>query len=474
MKSTELEPSCGSRLVVHLQPAIPKDVEVPTRRVTELRKWVSGGQVRFIRRPMRRSPAPNSCPTTPAIRPAQSWVILLFILAFSHLRAQTPADIARLNQQITPITAVRAGSGFTDLAPLAPVVASARVVGLGECTHGTHEVFQLKHRLLEYLVTQQGFTTLALEVDYGWGEILNEYIQTGAGDSLTVRKAVGFGIWDTTEFWDMVEWMRAYNQQHAAKIRYVGIDMQNPEPNLLRLENFATQRADTLLQRQVRNLRTAYSAPDQGSADARQRLVRLSDELVQHLQAVADPAAMQQHGQVLRQRAELSIETRDQAMATNVAWLLQQEPTAKVVLWAHNTHLRRDEDHPQLGRFLARQLGPAYVAVGFATGHGTASVFNPDGSAHALVLAPPTPNAFEAWLDQATPPNYFLTLRSAAATSKWLTKRQKFRFIGATGPPGGTKSQFLWHAPLSKAFDALFYLHETSASQPYRAAHPAR
>lgn len=132
----------------------------------------------------------------------------------------------------------------------------ARVVGLGESTHGSHEVFQLKHRLLEYLVTQQGFTTLALEVDYGWGKILNEYIQTG-GDSLMMRKAAGFYVWNTTEFWDMVAWMRDYNQQHAAKIRYVGIDMQDPAPNLLRLEHFATQRADTVLRRQVQNLITS-------------------------------------------------------------------------------------------------------------------------------------------------------------------------------------------------------------------------
>jgi erythromycin esterase len=74
------------------------------------------------------------------------------------------------------------------------------VVGLGESTHGSHHFFQLKHRLPEYLVTQQGFTTLALEVDYGWGEILNEYIQTESSDSLTVHQAADFRIWDTTEF----------------------------------------------------------------------------------------------------------------------------------------------------------------------------------------------------------------------------------------------------------------------------------
>jgi erythromycin esterase len=424
---------------------------------------------------MIRSSSPNGRPTTPASRSTRSWISLLFLLAFSQLRAQTPTDIARLNQQIAPLAAVLAGSGFVDLAPLAPVVAPARVVGLGESTHGTHEVFQLKHRLLEYLVTQQGFTTLALEVDYGWAEILNEYIQTGTGDSLTVRKAAGFHIWDTTEFWDMVEWMRAYNQQHTVKIRYVGIDMQDPAPNLLRLAHFATQRADTVLERQVQNLSTFYSASNQASSDTTQRLVRLSDELLQHLQAVAAPAAMKQHAQVLRQRAGgVDFWGRDQAMAANVAWLLQQEPAAKVVVWAHNAHIRRDDDQPRMGQLLSRQLGPAYVAVGFATGHGTASIFTPDGAARALVLAPPIPNCFEAWLDQATPPNYLLNLRSAATSDKWLTKRRKFRHLGETGGRNGAEGQFMWYAPLPNAFDALFYLHETSASQPYRTAHPAR
>jgi erythromycin esterase len=426
---------------------------------------------------MRSSPAPYGHPTL-SINPAgRSWMKLLFLLVFTQLRAQAPGDITRLNQQLTPLTAVRAGSGFTDLASLAPVVAPARVVGLGESTHGSHEVFQLKHRLLEYLVTQQGFTTLALEVDYGYAETLNEYLQTGAGDSLTVHQAVGFDIWDTIEFWDLVKWLRAYNQQHAAKIRYVGLDMQNPEPNLLRLEHFATQRADTVLRWQVRELRAYYAVLAQASAATKQRLVRLSDELVQHLQTVAAPAAMQQHGQVLWQRARMTqaangILFRDQAMATNLAWLLRQEPAAKVVLWAHNIHIQRDKSYPLMGQYLAKQLGPAYVALGFATGHGTARVLDPDRSSRALVLASPPADSFEGWLDQATVPTYFLPLGRAA--DKWLTKSRKFRFIGYNEPPGGAQGQFMGFPPLSNAFDALFYLHETSAAQPYRTAHPAR
>jgi erythromycin esterase-like protein len=143
-----------------------------------------------------------------------------------------------------------------------------------------------------------------------------------------------------------------------------------------------------VLQRQVRPLGTYYVASGKATATTKQGLLRLTDELVQHLQAVAAPAAMQQHGQVLQQRAsKMDFGERDQTMAANVARVIRQEPAAKVVVWAHNQHIWRDEEQLRMGQ----QLGPAYVALGFSTGHGTASVFAPDGSARALVLAPPLP-----------------------------------------------------------------------------------
>jgi hypothetical protein len=82
---------------------------------------------------------------------------------------------------------------------------------LGECTHGMG-VFQLKHRLLEYLLTHKLLSTLSFKFNYRWGEILNEYTQTGVGDSLTIYKAASFHVRDTIEFWNILEWLRAYNQ----------------------------------------------------------------------------------------------------------------------------------------------------------------------------------------------------------------------------------------------------------------------
>ncbi|MDF7815226.1 erythromycin esterase family protein [Hymenobacter sp. YC55] len=408
---------------------------------------------------------------------------LLFLLLAARGQAQSPSEIAWLNQHLSAIAHLEPGPDVADLLPLAPLVSQARVVGLGEATHGSREFFQLKHRLVDYLVTQQGFTTFAIEADYGWAEILNDYIQTGQGDSLTVHSATGFEVWNTTEFWELVEWMRRYNQAHTRKLRYVGIDMQDPYPNLFRLEQFALQRADTVLRRQVRELQTCYFAlpknPYQAAAATTRRIVRLSDQLVEHLRTGAVPATLQQHGQVLRQRAQLLQQglrssVRDQAMARNVGWLLAQEPTAKIVIWAHNAHLRRDARSKRMGSYLAQQLGPAYVAAALSTGRGTANIFAADGRFLPIPLQVPVANSCEAWLDQATASTYWLSLRpsrDAGPAAQWLQQKHLFRQLGGAAQAQG---QFSWYPPLPEAFDALLYVRHTSASQSYRAAHPPK
>ena len=58
-----------------------------------------------------------------------------------------------------------AGHGFADMEPLRKVVGNARIVSLGEATHGSREFFQLKHRMLEFLATQMGFTIFSIEAN---------------------------------------------------------------------------------------------------------------------------------------------------------------------------------------------------------------------------------------------------------------------------------------------------------------------
>lgn len=74
--------------------------------------------------------------------------------------------ISWIQENAIPISHVEAGKGFDDLQPLKEILKDVKVVGLGEATHGTREFFQIKHRLLEFLVTEMGFTGFALEAPY--------------------------------------------------------------------------------------------------------------------------------------------------------------------------------------------------------------------------------------------------------------------------------------------------------------------
>ena len=71
--------------------------------------------------------------------------------------AQVEAVTKWLSGNVIPLKTVEAGHGFADLQPLKKVLKSARLVGLGEATHGSREFFQMKHRMLEFLVKEMGF-----------------------------------------------------------------------------------------------------------------------------------------------------------------------------------------------------------------------------------------------------------------------------------------------------------------------------
>ena len=81
-----------------------------------------------------------------------------------------------LKQSCIPVQHVEAGSGFADLESLKVLLRDVKVVGLGENTHGTREFCQLKHRLVEFLVVEMGFTTLAIEGSFAGFQAINDYV----------------------------------------------------------------------------------------------------------------------------------------------------------------------------------------------------------------------------------------------------------------------------------------------------------
>ncbi|MCA9712195.1 MAG: erythromycin esterase family protein, partial [Myxococcales bacterium] len=149
--------------------------------------------------------------------------------AMLHREGAAPAAaIDWIRDHHVPLRTVEAGHGLDDLAALDPVFSKAKVVGLGEATHGTREFFQLKHRMLEYLVERHGFSVFGIEANRTECRAIDRYVQTGEGDPREALAGIYFWTWNTHEVLDLIEWMRQYNESHPRKLRFVGFDAQTP------------------------------------------------------------------------------------------------------------------------------------------------------------------------------------------------------------------------------------------------------
>ncbi|MFJ8011242.1 erythromycin esterase family protein [Streptomyces sp. NPDC096339] len=396
-----------------------------------------------------------------------------------------------------PLSRLTAGASTADLQPLKKVLDGVRIVGLGEATHGTREFFQLKHRLLEFLVTELGFSALAMEASESAGPAVDAYVRHGVGDAAQALAGLGFWTWRTHEVLAMIEWMRDYNRgrREDRKVRFIGIDPQQCGGSLAVIDSFlrgtAPDRATGLLST-LRVLATAYPG---SRPDPRRSLVHDAEELLEYLRGRGpDAADALRHAQVLLRAADLVTRprqhtdpertvfaARDRYMAEAVGTILE-DPSAKVALWAHNGHITKSRHGgavPALGQHLHTQYGDAYYALGLLFGRGAFRArrtwpgpwSRPRPSAVVTNrIGPARPGTIENRLATANPGNHIVDLRGAVdaprAVQAWLGGRHGTRNFGAM-VPRWTHRFNLSPSSLAEEYDGLAYIAVSSDSRPF-------
>src|SRR5699024_8305342 len=111
---------------------------------------------------------------------------------------------------------------LTDLEPLRETVGDAAVVGLARGAHGAREFSRLTHRVLRFLVERLGFRSLAIEADVRTGSAVDSWLRTGRGDLASLLRN-DYSWWRTSEFVEVLHWMRDYNEHHRRDpVRVVG------------------------------------------------------------------------------------------------------------------------------------------------------------------------------------------------------------------------------------------------------------
>lgn len=313
----------------------------------------------------------------------------------------------RLDEYTTALATSDPELELVDLRPILDMLTNARVVGLGEATHGTHEFFELRRRVLRLLVEELDFRLIGLEAGFAETLAVDDYVVHGEGDPREALASLDLWPWNVEEMLALVEWLRRFNADRPAedRVRFYGFDAQFVEEpaaaireylsaadsgfltevddNLRSLEsegirgqryNIAEEHLDTAMSTtaalvdRFERLEGEYVAEtSRGAYDLARRKLRTIEQAIDF--ASASHEANEPHG---------AVNLRDEYMAENAAWILDHERADRIALWAHNGHLMKGrtdsglwEEFTPMGHHLAARFGDDYRVIGADFNHGS-------------------------------------------------------------------------------------------------------
>jgi erythromycin esterase len=410
----------------------------------------------------------------------------------------THADVlagasAWLHGAALPFDRVDPADNLDDLEPLRSLVGDARIVSLGEATHGTREFFRMKHRILRFLVERMGFTAFAIEATWPEANRLDRYVRSGEGDPAVLLSGLYFWTWNTDEVLQMIQWMRRHNES-GGSVGFYGFDMQYPGMAIDNVARFVAsvdrgasaefaQRYECLA-RYANDATGRSPSPGYGDQAAAYRDACLQDlrwvqDTLTSRRASYEPASSPvewaravQSARVAVQYEEMSSKrrSRDLAMADNAKWILDQLPTGgKIVLWAHNGHVS-SSSNATMGGALRQMLGQAMVVMGFSFAQGTFNAVGMSGSAYTPLgphtVGGPKYDSYEEYFFAGRMPRFFLDLRNRSTTPgtpSWLLGPRNALSIGAVYSDT-TPDSYYYLARLPAEYDVVIFLDQTTPS----------
>ena len=361
------------------------------------------------------------------------WLVFTYIKVYIGFMPANQVAITWLNNNAIPLQATEPNLGCDDLQPFLEMVGDTRLVALGEGSHGVKEYFTLKHRLVQCLVEEKGFSRVIFELGNANIEPANRYVTSGEGDALLVLD--NMYTLNTGGFSDLMEWTRAYNASNPdIPIHWASFDVLSIDFEYDKVIKFLEQH-DSGWVNEAKNLLACTKAENSKEEiticleKIEQVLTYLQDNKTQYIEATSESEVAQllyyariivqsQTRQLLSKKHPLQAMGnsyfRDEFMAENVLWLLGQYPDEKFILWAHNAHVKRAD--LQMGGYLVDALGADYMTVGLTAYEGqfntsTIHLTKPNFRLATIDIPKQPRGSFEAHAHQTDLTDFYVDLR---------------------------------------------------------------
>ena len=399
--------------------------------------------------------------------------------------------------------------------PLIDGVRDARVVLLGEATHGTHEFYRERALITRRLIAECGFTAVAVEADWPDAYRVNRYVRGVGRDEDAVAALKDFGrfptwMWRNADVLDFIGWLRTYNDAKAEtqRVGFYGLDLYSLRASaeavlayLKKVDPEAASRARVRYgcfdrfgdEMQQYGYAAAFGLNASCEREVVAQLIdlhhRRADYISRDGRVAPDDFFFAEQNARLVRNAEAYYRTmfrghaeswnlRDRHMSDTIGELLaflgQRQPESRIVIWAHNSHLgdaratqMRDRGELNVGQLMRQTFGTSAALVGFTTHVGTVTAASEwDGAAHRRHVRPSLPGSYERLLHDGRAGRFLLNLRGDSELAAALEGPLLERAIGVLYLPETERQSHYFQARLSRQFDYLLHFDETRAVEP--------
>jgi erythromycin esterase-like protein len=385
----------------------------------------------------------------------------------------------------------------------------ARVVCLGEASHGTSEFYRARAAISRRLIERHGFNIVAVEADWPDAATVDRYARHRPPREGEMKAFERFPLWmwRNEEVDAFVRWMRAHNERrpYDRMCGFYGLDLYNLSASMRAVIDFLDKEDPELAGLAHRR----YGCLDpwaedpalygrhsliEGYARCEVGVIRMLQDLLQKqvdclgaeceewLDAAANARLVKDaeaYYRVMYQGSAESWNLRDQHMFDTLNMILDAKgPNAKAIVWAHNSHIGNaaftdmgmNRGELNIGQLVKEKWADRARLIGFGTHAGTVAAADDwDEPMKVKRVRPSLPESHERMSHDSGVPRFLLDLREGEVgrdLRKDLMEPRLERFIGVIYRPETERWSHYSEAILPKQFDAWVWFDETSAVTP--------
>ena len=396
-----------------------------------------------------------------------------------------------------------------DLGPLLDRIGDARVVLLGEATHGTSQFYEMRDQITRALIEKKGFSFVSIEGDWPDVARIDHYVRhfEYPASEWTAFSRFPTWMWRNREVRNFVDWLRYYNAdfEQEERVAFYGLDLyslyrsigrvieylQDVDPETARI---AKHRYGCLMPWQSDPAAYGQAALSGKYRSCEVAVAKMLNELrtremaytprdgeryfdaMQNARLVVNA---EEYYRIMYYGSRASWNLRDGHMFATLESLLEYHGNhSKAIVWAHNSHVgnagatemayRRETN---IGELCRNRFGDKCYSIGFGTHTGTVAAASEwGGPMEVKKVLPSLPQSYERLFYESECAKFMLPLRYARSSElrdKLLIPRLQ-RAIGVIYRPETERGSHYFECCLPRQFDEVIWFNESSAVSPIR------